>query len=205
MEATNDWMHFVIDKPMTEEPGTHFNYSSGASALLAHIFKRETGQDIDTYGQAHLFAPLGMRHHWKHPYGDVVDTEGGLYLSGGDLAKIGYLFLNDGVWEGKRLVSHDWVATSLTPFIDTGWQGLKYGYKWWLQPLADGHETVWHGIGFGGQRLMVFPAEQMIATFTAWDIYKDPEVDSELALRVLAAAPDKKTGQALGACPKAGD
>jgi CubicO group peptidase (beta-lactamase class C family) len=188
MEATDDWIRYVIDKPMAREPGTAFNYSSGATELLAYIFKKETGQDIDAYAEKFLFAPLGMRHHWKRTYRGVVDTEGGLYLSGSDLAKIGYLYLHDGVWAGKRLLSEEWVKESLTPAVATGWQGLQYGFKWWLYPRKDGKELVWLGIGFGGQRLMVFPAEQMIATFTGWDILKDIAFDAELAERVSLAA-----------------
>jgi CubicO group peptidase (beta-lactamase class C family) len=187
MEATDDWVQYVIDKPMAHEPGTVFDYSSGATELLAHIFRKETGQDIEAYGEKYLFAPLGIRHHWKRTYLGVVDTEGGLYLNGADLAKIGYLYLNDGVWDGKRLISDQWVRQSLNAAVDTGWQGLKYGFQWWLQPRADGKEYVWHAIGFGGQRLMVFPAQQMIATFTGWDILEDPAFDSELADRLLTA------------------
>jgi CubicO group peptidase (beta-lactamase class C family) len=187
MEATDDWVQYVIDKPMAQDPGVVFNYSSGATILLAYIFQKVTGQDIDAYGERYLFAPLGIEHYWKRTYLGVVDTEGGLYLSAADLAKIGYLYLNDGVWDGKRLISKVWVSQSLTPAIDTGWQGLKYGFKWWLQPSKDGKEYIWHGIGFGGQRLMVFPSEQLIATFTGWDVLKDPEVDAELADRLWPA------------------
>jgi CubicO group peptidase (beta-lactamase class C family) len=187
MEATDDWVQYVIDKPMAHEPGTVFDYSSGATELLAHIFQKETGQDIEAYGEKYLFAPLGIRHHWKRTYLGVVDTEGGLYLNGADLAKIGYLYLNGGVWGNKRLISDQWVRQSLNAAVDTGWQGLKYGFQWWLQPPADGKESVWHAIGFGGQRLMVFPAQQMIATFTGWDILEDPAFDSELADRLLPA------------------
>jgi hypothetical protein len=190
MEATDDWVQYVIDKPMAKEPGSAFNYSSGATELLAFIFKKETGQDIDAYGEKYLFAPLGIRHHWKRTYLGIVDTEGGLYLSGSDLAKIGYLYLHDGMWDGKRIVSEEWVKQSLTPYVDTGWQGLKYGFKWWLYPLKEGKQLVWMGIGFGGQRLMVFPDEQLIATFTGWDTLKDVAFDAQLADRVLSAVGD---------------
>ncbi len=186
MEATDDWVRYVIDKPMAKEPGTVFNYSSGATELLAYIFHKETGQDIDAYGEKHLFAPLGIKHHWKRTYLGVVDTEGGLYLSGEDLAKIGYLYLHDGTWDGRRILSRDWVKRSLTPYVETKWQGLKYGFKWWLYPRNEG-QFVWMGIGFGGQRLMVFPEEELIATFTGWDILKDPAVDVELVNRLLPA------------------
>jgi CubicO group peptidase (beta-lactamase class C family) len=187
MEATDDWVQYVIDKPMSKDPGTVFNYSSGATELLAYIFQKETGQDIEAYGKKHLFGPLGINYHWKRTYLGVVDTEGGLYLTGADLAKIGYLYLNDGTWDGTRIVSKEWVKQSLTPFVDTGWQGLKYGFKWWLYPRKNGGQFVRMGIGFGGQRLMVFPEEQLIAAFTGWDIIKDPTVDVELVDRLLPA------------------
>jgi len=196
MEATDDWVQYVIDKPMAKDPGTVFNYSSGATELLAYVFQKETGQDIEKYGKKYLFEPLGIRYYWKRTYKGVVDTEGGLYLSGPDLAKIGYLYLHDGTWDGTTIVSKDWVDQSLTPFIDTGWHGLKYGFKWWLYPRKDDGSLVWMGIGFGGQRLMVFPEEQLIATFTGWDIIKDPSVSTELAERLVRAiaaktCPDK--------------
>ena len=185
MEASDDWVQYVIDRPMATDPGTVFNYSSGATELLAYIFQKETGQDIETYGEKYLFKPLGIKHHWKRTYLGLVDTEGGLFLTGADLAKIGYLYMHDGIWGGNRIVSSAWVKQSLTPFVDTGWQGLKYGFKWWLYPRKEPGEFVWMGIGFGGQRLMVFPREQLIATFTGWDIIKDPAVDVELANRLL--------------------
>jgi CubicO group peptidase (beta-lactamase class C family) len=183
MEATDDWVEYVIDKPMAEEPGKVFNYSSGAAELLAYIFQKETGQDIDAYGEKYLFAPLGIKHHWKRSYLGVVDTEGGLYLTGGDLAKIGYLYLNEGLWDGKRIVSKDWVKESLTPYIDA--VRFQYGFKWWLYPLNG--KFVWMAIGFGGQRLMVFPEENLIVVFTGWEILKNPAPTKDLIDRLLPA------------------
>jgi CubicO group peptidase (beta-lactamase class C family) len=197
MEATDDWVQYTIDKPMAHEPGTVFNYSSGATELLAYIFKEETGQDIDAYGEKYLFAPLAIRHQWKRTYLGVVDTEGGLYLNGDDLAKIGYLYLNDGVWAGNRLISSAWVRQSLTPVVETGWQGLQYGLQWWLQPIKGSKEYVWHAIGLGGQRLMVFLSAGLIATFTGWDIVKDIPFDTELAERLLPAVRSAACGEAM--------
>src|ERR1700675_3732996 len=100
MEAAEDWVQYVIDRPMKEEPGKVFNYSSGVSELLAYVFQKETGQDIEKYGEKYLFVPLGMDHYWKRSPMGVVDTEGGLFLRTSDLAKIGYLYLHDGMWDG---------------------------------------------------------------------------------------------------------
>jgi CubicO group peptidase (beta-lactamase class C family) len=174
MEANDDWVEYAIDKPMATEPGTVWNYNSGATELLAYIFQKETGQDIDDYGQKYLFAPLGIRHEWKRTYLGVVDTEGGLYLNNSDLAKIGYLYLKAGIWDGQRIVSGEWVKQSLTPYFQTsaeaGFTGFKYGFKWWLFKRPDSTEYVWMARGFGAEDLMVYPSEGLIVTSTAWDI-----------------------------------
>jgi CubicO group peptidase (beta-lactamase class C family) len=174
MEGSDDWVQYAIDKPMVAEPGKVWNYNSGGSELLAYIFQKETGQDIDDYGEKYLFAPLGIRHEWKRTYLGVVDTEGGVYLSGSDLAKIGYLYLHDGAWDGQQIVSREWVKQSLTPYFETSaesdFKGFQYGFMWWLFKLPDSTEYVWMARGFGAQDLMVFPNDGLIVTFTAWDI-----------------------------------
>jgi len=205
MEATDDWVQYTIDKPMAAEPGKVWNYSSGVTELLAYIFQKETGQDIDEYGQKYLFSPLGIRHEWKRTYLGVVDTEGGLYLNGSDLAKIGYLYLHDGMWDGQRIVSSEWVRESVTPYFQTPAEpeykdGFKYGFKWWLSKLPDSTEYVWMARGFGGQHLEVFPQEDLLVTLTAWDFLPsstgtDPTPSVFLTLVKTKTCPDTADGQ----------
>src|SRR5437016_3739143 len=186
MEAADDWVQYVIDRPMAQEPGKVFNYSSGVSELLARIFEKETGQDIEQYGARYLFAPLGIEYFWKRTPLGMVDTEGGLFLKNSDLAKIGSLYLYGGVWDGKQIVSKEWVRQSLAPSTDAE-EGFKYGFKWWLLPRTDRSAYVWMARGFGGQRLMVFLEEDMIVVFTGWEILKDPAGDRERVNRILPA------------------
>lgn len=186
MEAADDWVQYVIDRPMAHEPGKVFNYSSGVTELLAYIFEKETGKDIEQYGEKYLFSPLGMDHFWKRSPLGVVDTEGGLFLKNSDLAKIGYLYLNGGLWDAQQIVSKKWVQQSVSPLTDAE-EDYKYGFKWWLLPRADRQGFVWMARGFGGQRLMVFPEEQMIAVFTGWEILKDEAKDRDLVNRILPA------------------
>lgn len=174
MEAADDWVQYVIDRPMAQEPGKVFNYSSGGSELLAFVFQQETGQDIERYGDKYLFTPLGMNHFWKRTPLGLPDTEGGLFLSITDLAKIGYLYLQDGIWDGTRIVSKEWIRRSLAPSIDAD-EGYKYGYQWWLFPRTDRQGYIWTGRGFGGQILMVFPQENLIAVTTGWQILKEED------------------------------
>ncbi|HQR31347.1 MAG TPA: serine hydrolase [Blastocatellia bacterium] len=171
MEASFNWVDFVINLPMAREPGTLFNYSSGESELLAHIFHVATGKDIEEYAATHLFAPLGIKDfYWKRsPYG-LIDTEGGLYLRAHDLAKIWFLFLKNGIWEGKQIVSADWVKESVKPAVPVGNGGAKYGLKWWLFPYGDGTKLAWAGSGFGGQMPIVVPEHDLVLVLTGWNV-----------------------------------
>jgi Beta-lactamase len=185
MEAADDWVQFVIDRPMKDEPGKVFAYSSGATELLAYIFKSETGADIEHYAHAHLFGPLGIQHYfWKRTPLGVVDTEGGLYLRAEDLAKIGLLYMNDGRWNGQQLLTSAWIKESLTPRIDAG-EGFQYGYQWWLLPHGEPARLAWVARGMGGQRLIVFPEERLIVVSTAWHILNEASIEFDVVRRLL--------------------
>jgi CubicO group peptidase (beta-lactamase class C family) len=186
MEAGFDWVKFTIDHPMSEEPGTRFNYNSGASQLLGHIFRVATGQDIEEYAFQHLFTPLGIEQYfWKRTHTGLADTEGGLYLRTHDLARIAYLFLKNGVWDGKQIVTPDWVKESVTPAIPVSDDGVKYGLKWWLHPYGPKDPRLaWAGAGFGGQRPIVIPDYDLVIVVTAWNILDD-KTRTHLTHRVI--------------------
>ena len=192
MEASFDWVKFVIDKPMAYEPGQTFAYNSGASQLLSYIFRKATGKDIEEYAAQNLFAPLGINDYfWKRTPTGLPDTEGGLYLRPADLARIFYLFLQNGNWSGKQIVGNDWVRASVSPFMNLG-GGTKYGYKWWLYEYEPG-KTAWWGSGFGGQFPIVIPEYNLVAVFTAWNILPGPSLGRNVIIRrLLNAVADKK-------------
>jgi CubicO group peptidase (beta-lactamase class C family) len=189
MEKSRDWVQYVLDRPMATEPGSQFVYNSGATELLAEIFKQATGRNLIEYAEANLFKPLGIAsYYWKRTPLELPDTEGGLYLRPEDLAKIGYLFLKNGRWEGAQVVSPDWVSQSVTPAIHAG--QVKYGLKWWLFPYGpEGAKLAWLGLGYGGQRLIVVPELEIVAVFTGWNIDEHPALSArEMLDRLVAAA-----------------
>jgi CubicO group peptidase (beta-lactamase class C family) len=171
MEAGFDWVRYAIDKPMAHEPGTTFKYNSGATQLLSHIFRVATNRDIEEYAERHLFAPLGIdAFFWKRTPTGLVDTEGGLYLRPRDVAKIMLLFARNGAWEGRRIVTPEWVKQSLTPSIAVG-GGVQYGFKWWLYPYGPRDARItWGGSGFGGQRPLYFPDYDLLVVYTGWNV-----------------------------------
>jgi CubicO group peptidase (beta-lactamase class C family) len=195
MEATHNWVQYVINQPMAAEPGKVFVYSSGVTELLAHIFKRVTRRNVDEYAAEYLFKPLGIRYYWKHAPAGLPDTEGGLYLSASDLAKIGFLFLRNGVWKGKQIVPQEWVKASVSTDLaveDEG-QKWKYGFQWWLQPYADSPQRfAWAARGFGGQELRVVPEYDLIFVSTGWSILPETEGKQHDQLARVLAAVDKQ-------------
>ena len=178
LEASDDWVQFVIDRPMASEPGTHFSYSSGVSQLLSHIVSHGSGKPIDEYAREHLFRPLGIKkYYWKRTPTGLPDTEGGLYLTAHDLARIGYLYLNDGVWNGTRILPEGWVQSTSHPAVQDAWpqnpaNNESYGYHWWLVPFRGARSShILAGSGYGGQFLFVVPEKNLVAVFTGWNIY----------------------------------
>lgn len=187
MEKSDDWIQYVLDKPMDTIPGLVFEYNSGVSVLLGKIVSIITGKRIDAWAEEVLFKPLGItEYYWKQTPRGEIDTEGGLYLSSYDLAKIGFLFLHHGRWQGKQIVPEAWVNASTSPVVshinslDSKTPG--YGYQWWIPRHRNGKSEIFAGNGYGGQFLMVAPAYDLIVVFNGWNIHDRPEKLTSRAL-----------------------
>jgi CubicO group peptidase (beta-lactamase class C family) len=193
MEANYDWVQYVINRPMAAEPGKSFVYSSGVTQLLSHIFKKATGKNVDDYAAQYLFQPLGIAYHWKHTPTGLPDTEGGLYISSASLAKIGFLYLKNGKWQGKPIVPENWVKASVTSAMTVEDEGRHwgYGFQWWLQPWGKSPEKfAWAARGLGGQELRVVPESNLIVVMTGWDLLppmQGHEPKTDQLERVIAA------------------
>ncbi|WP_242084413.1 serine hydrolase domain-containing protein [Aestuariivivens sediminis] len=177
LEASQNWIQFTLNQHMDTIPGTKWVYNSGASQLMSGIIKKATGLYIDEYAEKHLFTPLGIKnYHWKKTPAGYTDTEGGLYLEAQDLAKIGFLMLREGKWEGQQIISSEWVKKSVTKQVSFD-KEKGYGYQWWRDD-QDGIE-IWACHGFGNQYLLVFPKFETIAVVNSWNIF-DEETESIL-------------------------
>lgn len=188
MEASQDWVKYVLDQPMAFKPGEKWEYSSGATILLSNIIKQSTGQDLVDYVEQNLFNELGIQnYYWKHTPKGLTDAEGGLYLTPRDLAKLGYLYLNNGVWDGKPILPDNWVQNNLSKPLDTIWPSFKYGHQWWLIPYGENKITMLAS-GLGGQRMLVIPEFNIVAVFTGWNVYDTPALNSWMAMHKVIDA-----------------
>ncbi|HSC29860.1 MAG TPA: serine hydrolase [Vicinamibacterales bacterium] len=177
LEKSRDWIAFTLAQPMDAAPGTKWVYNSGGSMLLSGIVKAATGRFIDDYAREFLFEPLGIRDfHWKPTPTGHPDTEGGLYLSAHDLAKIGRLYLQRGRWEGRQILPESFVAAATTRHVSPAARGWDYGYQWWITRRGD--HDIWAGRGFGGQLLIVVPSIDLVGVTLAWNVFPfDPARD----------------------------
>jgi hypothetical protein len=201
LEKSRDWIAFTLSQPMDADPGTKWTDNSGGSQLLSGIIRSATGRFVDDYAVEHLFRPLGIRDfHWKKTPTGHPDTEGGLYLSAPDLAKIGGLYLADGVWNGRRVLPEGWVRNATSRHVTGVAPGWDYGFQWWL--TSRGGADIWAGRGFGGQLLVVIPSRGVVGVVQSWNVFGgrarnifDPFVDALLAGEPGHAEPKHAPGQ----------
>jgi CubicO group peptidase (beta-lactamase class C family) len=160
MRGNPDWVQAALDRKMLREPGTSFCYDSPGMHLLSAILQEATGMTALDFARKNLFQPLGIREvFWQSDPQGYTHGWGDLYLKPRDAAKIGYLWLNDGVWDGKQIVSAAWVADSVTAHSNGGGEG--YGYGWWVS------DDSYYAYGRGGQNIRAYPSFNAIVVTTA--------------------------------------
>jgi CubicO group peptidase (beta-lactamase class C family) len=179
MTASPNWVNFVLKQPVIHEPGKFHNYSTGDTQLLSAVLQRLTGMSALDFADLYLFDPLGItRRVWPaDPQGTTIGGSE-LALAARDMAKIGYLMLNQGMWEGQSIVSADWVKLStmrhslVIPAAAKDCPEVGYGYLWWLRPQGDYASFL--AVGFGGQFITVIPALDLVVVLTG-DLKTAPE------------------------------
>ncbi|MCP4578614.1 MAG: serine hydrolase, partial [Deltaproteobacteria bacterium] len=164
MMKSDDWVQFVLDRPMAQAPGTHWNYNSGASHLLTAIIQETAGMTALEFAEAYLFGPLGITDLvWDSSPQGISMGGFGLQMLPHDMAKIGYLYLNDGVWNGEQVVPSAWVGESGNEYILTDEAWFGYGYQWWI---SDSVPYMYMAIGAFGQLIAVIPEKNMVIVLT---------------------------------------
>jgi CubicO group peptidase (beta-lactamase class C family) len=170
---------FVLQKPLEDEPGIKFNYTNGVPTVTGEILKNAVGMEVCTFAEMYLFHPLRITDYVWTSYPDSsIETDGGLALRSRDLAKIGQLFLNRGVWKGQRIVSEEWIGESTKQRLTFGkWHEWGYGYHWMQAHLRLGQREVlsYFVPGDGNQILAVFPELNMVIVLTAGNYGIDPK------------------------------
>ncbi len=205
MVLSSDWYQYFLTRPMDSIPGEKFTYSSGASNIMSRLIRASTGVGTEEFAMRELFEPLGIEEvHWE-----VYSEHGGgtgqtiwpgpdhdaplgfsLWLRARDMLKIGELYLNGGVYNGRRVLDKSWVDASWTKhshsgnsnfFPEPGW---GYGYQWWIAQISDAGGRNWQvffASGWGSQVIFVVPELDLVVVTAADNYdYNGQDVDALL-------------------------
>jgi CubicO group peptidase (beta-lactamase class C family) len=181
---------------MAEAPGIRFEYCNGASFLLSAIIQETTGMNALAFAEEHLFRPLGITEvEWPSNAQGITIGWGDLRMKPHDMAKIGHLFLNEGLWEGQQVVPSAWVEASTRKHIPATLQD-GYGYQWWVDDSG-----YYMALGYAGQFIFVMPELDMVVAFTSdlneADFYVPQELLTDYvmpAARSSGPLPEKPSG-----------
>ncbi len=180
MFNTIDPLGYLLGRTVNTTPGDVFLYNSGDTNLLGEIIRKTSlSATLVDFAQEHLFEPLGIDDYSWIRFAmapELTFASGGASLRPRDMAKLGALYLNDGVWNGTRILSSDWVRSSTTISIPlAGDYGSLYGYgfNWWLGRFTHRGNFVdyYRAAGWGGQDVYVVADLNLVVVFTAGGYY----------------------------------
>jgi CubicO group peptidase (beta-lactamase class C family) len=165
--AKDDPVRYILEKPMLFSPGEVFAYTSGGAHLVSAIIQRATSMETSEYAQQKLFDPLGIpRPEWRKDKDGLAMGGFGLELTPMQLAAFGSLYLKEGVWNGERVISKEWISESTDCSIYTAmsWdcEQSGYGYYWWMNGFGG-----YSAHGYSGQYIFVLPEHNAVAVFTS--------------------------------------
>ena len=193
MRAKPDWVQAALDRPMVAEPGTEFCYDSPGMHILSAILQEATGVTALEFAQQNLFGPLGIQDAiWDVDPQGYNQGGGDLHLTPESAAKIGYLWLHQGNWNGQQIVSQAWVLDSVRRHSTKVDHDSGYGYGWWI------NRSFYFAAGRMGQNILVIPALNTVVVTTGggFDI---PEIEGFLIPILLQSGrprPANPDGQA---------
>lgn len=182
MESAADRYRFILEQPIVDEPGEKWNYSGGATAVIAKLISNAANMSIDEYAAKKLFGPLGISEYtWIRGRDGEPSAASGLRMQAPDLAKIGQLIVDNGQFEGAQIVSKSALADMLRPKLTID-QNFHYGHFWYLLGSKEA-PVLAAAFGNGGQRLSVNAAKKLVTVIFAGN-YNDPNA-WRMPVRVL--------------------
>lgn len=182
------WLPHIVDFPLSEDPGSEWQYSEITYHSLGVIVARATDMDLETFARKHLFSPIDAElADWSKDADGYNFGDFEIYVSARDMAKFGQLYLDDGSHEGTQVVSSGWVRESLERHSEkvnvSGWlsgissrngyfRDIGYGYGWWAGKA--GEHRFSYAAGHGGNMIVILDELDMVIVTTADPLYDDP-------------------------------
>ena len=164
--AAGNWVDYILGRDLVYDPGEHFTYSTGNTHLLSAALEKAVGKNQFEYAMEVLFEPLGMESvEWGTDPRGITDGGNGIIMTARDAVRFGQMCLQNGEWEGRRIVPAEWLEESTTPKTE-GYGDLNgdYGYQWWMREYH-GIDT-YYAYGYAGQYIFIVPDQNMVCVMT---------------------------------------
>ncbi len=182
MYLVEDWVRFTlnlpikgfeawVERPNQNEYGRSFSYCTAGAHTLGQVVARASGGGLDEYARKRLFAPLGISQvKWQRTGLDKAVAAGGLGLTTRSFMKLGIVFADGGVFEGKQILPKSWIDKSLKTHVLAG-RGMEYGYLLWKKPAQINDREIMTNFmsGNGGNRIVFIPEEGVVIVITKTD------------------------------------
>ena len=160
----NDWLGSFLNASVNGKPGTEFQYNSLNTYVLSAIVTKRTGETLTEYLTPRLFGPLGItKYYWETCPKGITKGGWGLFLCAEDMAKLGQLYLQRGIWNGQQLVSEYWIEISTARHLKTQNDTYGYGYQLWMEQRPGSFEYN----GMLGQNVIIYPDMDMVLVTNA--------------------------------------
>lgn len=180
---------FTFNQAIKSAPGIRFQYSGGAVDMVAKVISRASGLSIEEYAQQALFTPLGIENvSWVQHEGGGTASDWGLTMRPRDFAKIGLLYNNNGLWQGKRLLSQAWIDDCFQSAFENVAYNSGYSNFWYQPTFFQKSDSFWKNVyrngdrvkvlaswGYGGQHLFMFPDLDLVVVTTAGNWMFSPD------------------------------
>ncbi|MFZ6723360.1 serine hydrolase domain-containing protein [Undibacterium sp. Ji49W] len=178
LDVASDPLAFLLSLPSDAKPGTSYRYNSVTAYLAGIVVEKATGQDLEVFARTALFQPLGISHwQWGRDVAGHPKGQGNLSLTARDLAKIGQLVLDKGMFQGRRVISAAWIDTMLAPQVSIAAvdnYADSYGYFWYAKVHTIKVPTtkeqpihVFFASGNGGNKIYVIPSLHAVVVVTS--------------------------------------
>lgn len=180
----NDLVKELLLQPLQTAPGERFQYNNNCTNLLGCVIYTLEKEQADEFAKEVLFNRLGITDFYWEKVNGVLHCHSDLHLKPRDMAKIGLLVLNNGVWAGKQIVPKDWLTESTKPhvaeseFFDYGyqwWYRSKQNKSWWKEPVHGScdEDDMFLALGYGGQYIMIIRDMNMVIVTTSSDFNEE--------------------------------
>lgn len=153
---------YVLDLPMVAAPGEEYAYNTGASHVLSGILQKVTGVRADSFAMANIFGPLGIdQFYWPIDNEGIAYGGSGVRLTPRDMARFGYLYLKNGMWDGEQIIPENWVEASQEKHMARKYiPDNYYGYQFWVSDY-----NTYSAVGYGGQWITIVPEYDLVVVF----------------------------------------